>query len=86
MCKFIEGYCKHSSREISRNVAGKQLLHAAYEIISIVADPGISNQLSNYSITVNISGNHTIGVSKSVDLEREGISFIIDVGFDGSIL
>ena len=55
-------------------------MNTVNEIIYIVADSSVPYQLSDYSIIVYVSGNHTIRVTESVHLEREGIGFVVYVG------
>jgi hypothetical protein len=71
---------------MSRNVAGKHLTGSVYEIVSIVADSSVPYELFNYNVIVNFGRNQAVRITESVDLERESIGFVIDVGFDSSIL
>ena len=79
-CKLVEIGSKHGSQKFSGNVAGEQFMNTVNEIIYIVADSSVPYQLSDYSIIVYVSGNHTIRVTESVDLEREGIGFVVYIG------
>ncbi len=67
--------------KIPRNVAVKQFANPAGKVVSIVADTSVSNQLPDNGVSVDGSRNLTIRVTVSVYFKREGISFIIDVGF-----